>query len=64
MELEWFFPEVVLEIVEELISLITILMLQDRSIHDEVDYVCIPRCLARDGKEMLIQECNADYSFT
>ena len=30
-------------------------MLQDRSSHDEVDDVCIPRGMVRDGKEMLIK---------
>ena len=49
-------PRVLFEIMEELISLMTILILQDRSSHDEVDDVGKPRSVARDDKEMLIKE--------
>ena len=62
MEYEGFFLKVVLEIVEELISLMKIPMLRDQSYHDEVDDVCIPRGMARDGKEMLIRECVTNVS--
>ena len=47
---------------EELIFLMTILVLQDRSSHDEVDNVCILGSVARDGKEMLVGECVTDVS--
>ena len=47
---------------EELISLMTIPVLWDRSSHDEVDDVCIPGDMARDGKEMLVEECVIDVS--
>ena len=43
---------------EELISLMTIQMLGDRFSHDKVDDVCIPGGVARDGKEMLVRECD------
>ena len=49
---------------EELISLMKILMLWDQSSHDEVDDVCILGSVARDGKEILIKECIIDYSCT
>ena len=55
-------PKVVLEIMEELISLMMIPMLRDRSNHDEVDDVCIPQSVARDGKEMLVGKCVIDVS--
>ena len=47
---------------EELIFLMKILVLRDRSSHDEVDDVCIPGGMARDGKEMLVGECITDVS--
>ena len=43
---------------EELILLMMIQMLGDQSSHDEVDDVCIPGGVARDGKEMLVRECD------
>ena len=54
--LSWFFSKVVLEIVEELILLMTISILWDQSSDDEVDDVCILGGVAQDGKEMLIGE--------
>ena len=42
----------------------TIIMPWDRSSHDEVDDVCIPGGVARDGKEMLVGECVIDVSST
>ena len=56
MEQKWFFPKVVLEIMQEFISLMVISMLEDRSNHDEVDDVAKPRSVGRNGKEMLIKE--------
>ena len=47
---------------EELISLMTIPVLRDQPSHDEVDDVCIPGDVARDGKEMLVGECVTDFS--
>ena len=47
---------------EELSFLMTIPVLRDQSSHDEVDDVCIPGGVARDGNEMLIEECVTDVS--
>ena len=47
---------------EELIFLMLILVLRDRSSDDEVDDVCVPRSMDRDGKEMLFRECVTDVS--
>ena len=49
---------------EELISLITILMLRDQSNNDEVVDVAKPGSMARDGKEMLVGESVVDISCT
>ena len=46
MEWKWFFPEVVFEIMEQLISLTMIPMLRDRSSYDEVEDVGKPRSMA------------------
>ena len=40
----------------------TIPVLRDQSSHDEIDDVCIPRGMARHGKEMFIGECVTDVS--
>ena len=47
---------------EELIFLMSIPMLRDRSSHNEVDDVCIPGGVAQDGKGMLVRECVTDVS--
>ena len=49
---------------EELIFLIPILMLRDRSSHDEVDDVHKIGSVARNGMEMLIGECVTNISPT
>ena len=46
---------------EELIFLMTIPMHWDRCSHDEVQDVCLPSSVARDGKEMLVEECVTDF---
>ena len=62
MKYKWFFPKIVLELMEELIFLMPILVLWDQSSDDEVDDVCVPWSVARDGKEMLVGECVTDVS--
>ena len=47
---------------EELIFLMPIPVLWDRSSEDEVDDVCVLGSVARDGKEMLVGECVIDVS--
>ena len=47
---------------EELIFFMTIPVVQDRSSHDEVYDVCIPRGVTRDCKEMLVGECVTNLS--
>ena len=42
MEKKWFFPKVVLELMEELIFLMSVPVLGDRSSDDEVDDVRVP----------------------
>ena len=54
--------QILLKIIEELISLMTILMLQDRSCNDEVDDVCISGGVDQDGKEMVVGKCVTDVS--
>ena len=58
----WFFPKVVLELIEEHIFLMLIPMLRDRSSDDEVDNVCVLGGMTRDGKEMLVLKCVTDVS--
>ena len=60
MEQKWFFPEIVLKLMEELIFLVPVLMLWDRSSDDEVDNVRVPRGVTRDGDEMLVWKCISD----
>ena len=57
MEQKWFFPEIVLELVEELIFLVSVPVLRDRSSHDEVDDVRVPGGVTREGEEMLVWKC-------
>ena len=45
---------------EELIFLMPILVLRDRSSDDEVEDVCVPGGVTRDGKEMLVWKCVTD----
>ena len=40
----------------------TISALRDRLNHDELDDVCVPRGVTRDGKEMLVGEYVTDVS--
>ena len=47
---------------EELLFLIPISVLRDRSSDDEVDDVCVPGGVTRDGKEMLVWKCVTDVS--
>ena len=45
---------------EELIFLMSVPVLRDRSSDDEVDDVRVPGGVTRDGKEMLISKCISD----
>ena len=54
MEQKWFFLEIVLEFVEELIFLVSVPVLRDRCSHDEVDDVRVPGGVTRDGEEVLV----------
>ena len=45
---------------EELIFLVLVPVLRDRSSYDEVDDVRVPRGVTRDGKEMLVWKCLSD----
>ena len=60
MEQRRFFPEIILELVEELIFLVSILVLRDRSSDDETDDVHVPGGVTRDGEEMLVSKCVYD----
>ena len=60
MEQNWFFPEIILELMEELIFLVSVPVLRDRSSHDEADDVRVPGGVARDGEEMLVWKCLPD----
>ena len=60
MEQKQFFPEIVLKLMEELIFLLPVLMLQDRSSDDEVNNVRVPRGVTRDGEEMHLWKCIYD----
>ena len=60
MEQKWFFPEIVLELVKEIIFLVSVLVFRDRSSHDEVDDVRVPGGVTRDGEEMLVWKCLSD----
>ena len=60
MEKKWFFPKVVLELMKELIFLMLIPVLRDRSSDDEVDDVCVPGGVTGDGEEMLVLKCVTD----
>ena len=62
MEWEWFFPKIVLELMEKLIFFMTIPVVGDQSNHNEVHDVCIPGGVTRDGKEMLVGEFVTDLS--
>ena len=54
MEHKRFFPKVVLELMEELIFLMPVPVLRDRSSDDEVDDVHVPGGVTQDGEEMLV----------
>ena len=60
MEQRRFFPEIILELVEELIFLVSVPVLRDRSSDDEVDDVCVLGDVTRDGEEMLVWKCLSD----
>ena len=60
MEQKRFLPKIVFELVEELIFLVPIPMLRDRSSEDEVDDVRVPGGVSRDGEEMLVWKCISD----
>ena len=60
MEKKWFFPKVVLELIEELIFLMPVPVLEDQSSDDEVDDMCVPGGVTRDGEEMLVWKCITD----
>ena len=47
---------------EEFIFLMLIPVLRDQSSDDEVDDVCIPGGVTRDGKEMLVWKCVTNFS--
>ena len=47
---------------EELIFLMPIPVLRDRSSDDEVHDVCVLGGVTRDGKEMFVRECVTDLS--
>ena len=49
---------------EELVFLILIPILQDRSSHEEVDDVRTPGSVTRYGKEMLVKKCVTNVSCT
>ena len=60
MEQKRFFPKVIFELMEELIFLMPVPVLRDRSSDDEVDDVRVPGGVTRDGKEMLVWKCITD----
>ena len=60
MEKKWFFPKVVLELMQELIFLMPVPVLRDQSSDDEVEDVRVSRGVARDGEEMLVWKCITD----
>ena len=60
MEQKRFFPEIVLKLMEELIFLVSVPVLWDRSSDDEVDDVCLLGGVTRDDKEMLVWKCISD----
>ena len=45
---------------EELIFFVSIPVLRDRFSDDEVDDVCVPGGVTRDGEEMLVWKCVTD----
>ena len=49
---------------EELIFLMPVLVLWDRSSDDEVDYVRVPEGATRDGEEMLVLKFISDVLFS
>ena len=60
MEQKRFFPEIVLELFEELIFLMSVPVLRDRSSDDKVDDVHVRGGVSRDGEEMLVWKCISD----
>ena len=60
MEQKQFFPEIILELVEELIFLMPVSVLRDRSSDDKVDDVGVLGGVTRDGEEMLVWKCISD----
>ena len=60
MEQKRFFPKIVLKIMDELIFLVSVPVLRDRSSDDEVDDVRVLGGVSHDGEEMLIWKCISD----